>query len=92
MFPRFSALKEELAMEWKYSRQTNHIHVIHLGYIAVVSLNKTMSGYWGNVSKIEGMKIPFLAGKFVQTVEQAVDWAEAFIALQIVEAQVEGGE
>ena len=92
MFPRFSALKEELAMEWKYSRQTNHIHVVHLGYIAVVSLNKTMSGYWGNVSKIEGMKIPFLAGKFVQTVEQAVDWAEAFIALQIVEAQVEGGE
>ena len=78
-------------MEWKYNRQTNHIHVVHMGYIAVVSLNKTMSGYWGNVSKIEKMKIPFLAGKFVQTVEQAVDWAEAFIALQIVEAQVEGG-
>ena len=78
-------------MEWKYSRATNHIHVVHMGYIAVVSLNKTMSGYWGNVSKIEGTKIPFLAGKFVLTVEQAVDWAEAFIALQIVEAQVEGG-
>ncbi len=78
-------------MEWKYSRNTHHIHVVHMGYIAVVSLNKTSSGFWANVSRIEGMKIPFLAGKFVLTIEQAVDWAEAFIALQIVEAQVEGG-
>jgi hypothetical protein len=79
-------------MEWKYSRQTNHIHVVHMGYIAVVSLTKTSSGYWGNVSKIDGIKIPFLAGKFAESVEQAVDWAEAFIALQIVESQMEGCE
>ena len=75
-------------MEWKYNRNTNHIHVIHLGYIAVVSLTKTMSGYWGNVSKIEGYQVPLLAGKFAESIELAVDWAEAFIALQIVEAQV----
>jgi hypothetical protein len=75
-------------MEWKYSRQTNHIHVVHMGYIAVVSLGKTMSGYWGNVSKIEGYQVPLLAGKFAESIELAVDWAEAFIALQIVEAQV----
>jgi hypothetical protein len=63
-----------------------------MGYIAVVSLTKTMSGYWGNVSKIEGLKVPLLAGKFAESVEQAVDWAEAFIALQIVESQMEGCE
>ncbi len=74
-------------MEWKYSRQTNHIHVVHLGYIAVVSLTKTMSGYWSNVSKIEGLKVPLLAGKFVNSIELAVDWAEAFITLQIIESQ-----
>lgn len=72
-------------MEWKYSRQTNHIHVVHLGYIAVVSLTKTMSGYWVNVSK--GFKVPLLAGKFAESIELAVDWAEAFIALQIIESQ-----
>lgn len=72
---------------WKYAKATNHLTLVHQGYIVCVGLNKALSGHWACISKIDQIDVWPLAGKFVETIPAAVDWAETFISIQILQEQ-----